>query len=234
MKTKIRGIVVVLLAIMVIAGNAFASADYEKALESLMKGNERFVAGKPAAKEVGEAARKELVKGQHPIATILTCSDSRVPPEHIFDKGLGEIFVIRTAGNITDKVCLGTIEYGVEHLHTPVLMIMGHTHCGAVKATIEAVESKDAHGHGEDAGNIGTLVETIKPAVEKAQKEDPKHENLADKSVEENVKLVYQTILEKSPIVKKLVEEKKLKIVLAIYSMETGKVKLLNECGHKK
>ncbi|MCE1246804.1 MAG: carbonic anhydrase [Firmicutes bacterium] len=227
MDKKFRGLLIVLLGIMLLSGTVFASADADKALDSLMKGNERFIAGKPAAKEVGDVARKELVKGQHPIATILTCSDSRVPPEHIFDKGLGEIFVIRTAGNITDKVCLGTIEYGVEHLHTPVFMIMGHSNCGAVKATIEATAHEEKAGHAE--GNIGTLIETIKPAVEKAKKEDPKHEHLADKSIEENVKLVYQTILAKSPVVKKLAAEKKIKIVLAVYSLETGKVTIIGE-----
>ena len=107
----------------------------------------------------GVERRKELVEGQHPFAIILCCSDSRVPPEVIFDQGLGDLFIVRTAGNVFDNIALGSIEYAVEHLEVPLLVVLGHGQCGAVTATVEG---------GHAPGHISNVVEAIQPAVVKA------------------------------------------------------------------
>jgi len=108
----------------------------DETLKKLMDGNQHFVSGQPAQKDIGAVRRAELVKGQSPSAVVLSCSDSRVPPELLFDQGLGDIFVIRVAGNVADPVALGSIEYAVEHIHVPLIIVMGHDRCGAVTATI--------------------------------------------------------------------------------------------------
>src|SRR5688572_28409492 len=104
-------------------------------LKRLMAGNARFVADKPSLEHLGAVRRTTLAKGQNPIAIVLCCSDSRVPPEYVFDQGLGDLFVVRVAGNVADEVALGSIEYAAEHLGTPLLLVLGHEACGAVKAT---------------------------------------------------------------------------------------------------
>jgi carbonic anhydrase len=183
----------------------------EEAMKRLMDGNARFVGGVRKQYDF-VARRKELLGGQHPFATVLTCSDSRVRPEYIFDANIGEIFNIETAGNVVDAVALGSIEYGVEHLHTPVLMVLGHTKCGAVTACCAL--------QGELAGNLGEIMKKIEPAASKAQKK-------VDEAIEENMKCVKECILRNSPVVKKFAEEGKVKIVLAKYFLETGEVKVL-------
>lgn len=183
----------------------------EEAMERLMEGNARFVKGERKEYDF-VARRKELLAGQHPFATILTCSDSRVRPEYIFDSNIGEIFNIETAGNVVDEVSLGSIEYGVEHLKTPVLMILGHTDCGAVTACCKL--------EGELAGNLGEIMKKIGPAALKTQKR-------IDDAIDENMKCVKECILQNSPVVKKAAEEGKVRIVLAKYILETGEVRVL-------
>ncbi|MBD3398194.1 carbonic anhydrase [Candidatus Micrarchaeota archaeon] len=185
--------------------------DAEEAMERLMEGNARFVQGVRKQYDF-IARRKELLEGQNPFATILTCSDSRVRPEYIFDANIGEIFNIETAGNVVDAVALGSIEYGVEHLHTPVLMILGHTKCGAVTSCCQL--------EGELAGNLGDIMKKIEPAALKSQKK-------IDETIDENMKCVKECILQNSPVVKKAAEEGKVRIVLAKYILETGEVKVL-------
>ena len=183
----------------------------EEAMERLMEGNARFVKG-DAKKYDFVARRKELLEGQHPFATILTCSDSRVRPEFIFDTNMGEIFNIETAGNVVDSIALGSIEYGVEHLKTPVLMILGHTRCGAVTACCQL--------QGELAGNLGEIMKKIEPAALRKNKE-------IDPAIDENMQCVKECMLQNSPIIKKFVDEGKVKMVLAKYLLETGEVKVL-------
>ena len=139
--------------------------DHKEALERLMKGNERFVKGRAIQPNGSPEHRRELLAGQEPFAVVLGCSDSRVPPEIIFDCGLGEIFVIRVAGNILDDVVIGSIEYAVEHLGTRLVLVLGHESCGAVGASLEG---------GEAGGHIDSIVNAIVPAVEsvRAQKGD--------------------------------------------------------------
>src|SRR5574337_648976 len=122
-----------------VAAMAFGQGAVEKTDDSLLdliKGNSRDVAGQPDAIRSGAVFREELAKGQHPHAVIVTCSDSRVAPEIVFNQDLGHIFVVRTAGNVVDAVALGSIEYAVEHLHTPLVVVMGHESCGAVNAAV--------------------------------------------------------------------------------------------------
>lgn len=193
-------------------------ANTDQTLKKLMDGNQHFVLGQPAQKETGAVRRTELVKGQSPSAVVLTCSDSRVPPELIFDQGLGEIFVIRVAGNVTDPVALGSIEYAVEHLHVPLVIVMGHDRCGAVAATLEG---------GKPEGNIRAIVRKIAPAVRRAKTTGKKGDELLEAAVIENVWNVATSLTRESKIIQKLVDEKKLKIVAAKYSLESGKVELL-------
>ena len=141
----------------------------EEALAKLLEGNRRFVAGTPEARDMAKR-RAELVEGQHPIATVVTCSDSRVVPEYIFDAGLGEIFKVETAGNVLDKVGLGSVEYGVGHLHTPLLVVLGHEKCGAVTAAYD--------GHAE--GNIAAIVRKLAPAIKRAKKGGDKAAEVED------------------------------------------------------
>ncbi len=184
--------------------------DAKDSLAKLMEGNARFVSGKILQRD-HVSRRKELLAGQHPYATILTCSDSRVCPEHIFDAGLGEIFVARTAGNIADEVVLGSLEYAAEHLKTPLLIVLGHTSCGAVGASCESENAP---------GNIGVIVRRLQKAVKLGGK-DPA------KTVGKNIGCVLEDLRERSGILSHLEKEGKLKIAGAIYSLESGEVKLL-------
>jgi carbonic anhydrase len=183
----------------------------EEAMEKLMEGNGRFVQGLRKQYDF-IARRKELLEGQHPFATILTCSDSRVRPEYIFDANIGEIFNIETAGNVVDAIALGSIEYGVGHLHTPVLMVLGHTRCGAVTACCQS--------GGELAGNLGEIMKRIEPAASKTDKN-------VDAAIVENMECVKECILQNSPEVKEAMEGGKVRLVLAKYLLETGEVKVL-------
>lgn len=180
-----------------------------KTLADLMEGNKRFVEGKPAGKDL-RGQRAATSEGQKPFATVVTCSDSRVAPEHIFDVGLGEIFVVRVAGNVLDNCAMGSVEYAIEHLHTPLLVVMGHEKCGAVAAAC-------AGGH--VGGNIAHLVEKIKPAVKKANG-DPV------KAGRENVKEVLGE-LHRNPVVQKLEKEGKLKLAGAQYYLKEGRVEII-------
>jgi len=211
-----------LVATLILAGAGPAGAEKPAPdpLAGLMLGNARFVAGKTAARNL-PARRQLLLKAQHPMATILSCSDSRVPPELLFDQGLGDIFVVRTAGNTVDKLALGSIEYGVEHLHTPLLMILGHQSCGAVKATFEA--------HGSHEGHIGEIIKKVMPAVKKVRaKSKAETPTTLDEAVRTNMRNVYAEILQSSPVVSTLLKQKRLKIVLAEYYLDSGRVQLLD------
>jgi carbonic anhydrase len=188
-------------------------------LKKLIEGNRRFVSGNLATKDFSEAKRKELAKGQKPFAVVVGCSDSRVSPEIIFDQGLGDIFVVRVAGNVLDPISLGSIEYAVEHLKTPLIVILGHTHCGAVEA---AIESK-----GKAEENINAIVKKILPAVEKARKKSKTSEDLLNKAIEENVLLQKEYMLKHSRIIRKFVKAKKVQIVTAIYDIESGEVQII-------
>jgi carbonic anhydrase len=212
----------VLPAIALGAGEAALVAS-GAAMRLLQEGNLRYVAGKSIHPNTNPARREATVKdGQHPIASILSCSDSRVPVETVFDQGIGDIFVIRVAGNVCNVDEAGSIEYGAEHLGTPLLIVLGHTQCGAVTAV-----ATNAELH----GNIVPLVAGIRPAVAKAQKEHPDlHGNdLVPAAIEANVWQAIDDLFKNSPIVRTRVKEGKLKVIGAEYDLETGKIRWLGE-----
>lgn len=213
-----------------IANSWNAKGESNSALMSeLNKGNSRFADGKNAFPHTGSIRRKETAKGQEPFATVLTCADSRVSPEFIFDQGIGDLFSIRVAGAVADTDEIGTIEYGVGHLKTPILIVMGHTKCGAVKAVCEGAEVSQ---------NIRWLVDNIVPAVQRAKHEHPKlqGDSLVDAAVEQNVAQSIQDILQRSKEVRERVAEGELTIYGAVYDIESGKVRWLGQkgsSGHK-
>ncbi len=189
----------------------------EQALARLIEGNRRYVEDKEQHPDETLARRRELEKDQHPFAVILSCADSRVPPELIFDQGLGDLFVVRIAGNITDDDDLGSIEYAVEHLHTKLILVLGHEKCGAVSA---AVEHADASGH------LRSLVSAIQPAVEETR-------NLPGDRIHNcviaNARRAARQIRESEPILKRFVQKEGVKVVAADYALDSGIVTLLQE-----
>jgi carbonic anhydrase len=193
----------------------------ETALARLKYGNARFVGGNATRPRQDTERRGELAAGQHPHATILSCVDSRVPPEIVFDHGLGDLFVIRTAGQVVDHAVLGSIQYGVHELHIPLLVVMGHTKCGAVKATVEAVE-KNSPASGTD---IDALVTAIKPAVEEAKGDNPA--DLVDASITKNVSAIVSR-LSKATVLADAIADKHLAVVGAKYDLATGAVTFLD------
>ncbi|MGI6453910.1 MAG: carbonic anhydrase [Syntrophomonadaceae bacterium] len=185
------------------------------AQQLLLEGNGRFVAGNLVPRTDLEARRKDLfAKGQKPFAVILTCSDSRVPPEILFDQGLGDIFVIRVAGNVVDSLAMGSLEYGAEHLQAPLLVVLGHSRCGAVKASVDG---------GEAPGSIGTIVDKLKPLVDSLKADGLSGDELCQKVEDENISATIREI-EKSPVIHHLVDQGKLKVIGAKYCLDSGKV----------
>ena len=192
-------------------------ANADEALHLLMEGNLRYTSNESIALNQTESRRAEVAKAQHPFATIFSCVDSRVPPELVFDRGLGDLFVIRTAGQVIDSAVLGSLEFGVAELNIPLLMVLGHEKCGAVNATIKTVES-----HGTAPGEINWLVEGIRPAVEatKGQAGDP-----LNNAILANVALTVEHLKHIS-ILSEAIAGGRLKIVGAEYSLESGVVQI--------
>ncbi|OGP71739.1 MAG: carbonic anhydrase [Deltaproteobacteria bacterium RBG_13_58_19] len=187
----------------------------DQALKFLEDGNKRFVAARFDNAKKSDARRAEVAKGQKPFAVIIGCSDSRVPPEVVFDQGLGDLFIVRLAGNIVDDAALGSIEYAVDHLGAPLIVILGHQRCGAVEATVQGGE---AHGH------IPILLKAIQPAVDQAK---GRPGDLLDNAIRANVALVAAKLKGAAPILAPAVQEGKVKVVGAYYDLDTGKVSLL-------
>jgi carbonic anhydrase len=184
----------------------------------LMAGNGRFVAGTPQARAL-VPLRQKLASGQSPKAIILACSDSRVGPELIFDQSLGDIFVVRTAGNVADPVALGSIEYAVDHLHSPLLVVLGHQKCGAVNAACS--------GEKMPSRNLDAIVEKINPAVTQA-KTYAKADDLVESAIKENVRQSAKDVQANSEIIRGAVKSGKLSVVEAEYELDSGKVVRLN------
>ncbi len=202
----------------------------EECLKMLKEGNARFVAGKPLHPH-SDAARVKQAGAEnqkdHAYATVLSCSDSRVPVELIFDAGFMDLFVVRVAGNVANVDEAGSIEYGLAHVDTPVLVVLGHSQCGAVTAVAEAVQGK---GHALER-NIPPLVAPIKPAVNRAMAihPDAKGAAIIPYCVEENVWQAIEDLFMKSPAVRNLVAAKKVAVVGAIYDVGTGRINWLPE-----
>ena len=200
----------------------------DEVLHMLKEGNERFYTGK-AIHPHTDAARLALAgkenQGKYAYATVISCSDSRVPVERIFDAGIMDLFVIRVAGNVVDTNEAGSIEYGLAHVDCPVLVVLGHTQCGAVTAVTQGIQGK---GHALEI-NIPSLVDSIIPAVKRAMK---KQKNVSGDAIipyaiEENVWQAVEDLFMKSPAARKRVKEGKAKVVGAIYDVGTGKVEWL-------
>lgn len=187
----------------------------DQVLNRLMEGNKRYVAGKLQPKDV-KAKREASLNAQNPMATIVTCSDSRIEPAYIFDTNLAELFEIETAGNVIGDMTTGSIEYAVAHLHTPLIMVMGHEKCGAITAAYD-----DYQG-----GTITAIVEKIKPCIASVERTDDKAADIL-KCATANVKAVMKELLERSESVRKAVESGETKLVGAIYYFEDGRVELV-------
>lgn len=228
------------VALIVLPAYAFAKSTAKKpspdqAIELLKKGNARFVAGNAIHPHTGFARLEKAGKenqGDHAFATVVTCSDSRVPVELLFDAGVMDIFVIRVAGNVMKVDEIGSTEYGLAHVNTPVLVILGHTQCGAVTAVTQAVLG---HGHALER-NIPPLVAPIKPAVEAAMKMHPeaKGDTVVPFAIEQNVWQGIENLFMESPASRNLVKSGKAKVIGAIYDVGTGKVQWLPESKTKE
>lgn len=216
-----KKIILVFFILLLVSVEHIYSTPADVSFQRLREGNERFIAGQALhPNQTQERMQETAKKGQKPFATIIACSDSRVPVEVIFDQGVGDLFVVKVAGNVVDFNEIATIEYGTEHLGTPLVVVLGHTKCGAVTAVAQEVELH---------GNLPKLAEKIKPAYEKAKKENPDKHNIVDLTIKENVFHTIEDLLTKSKIISKLVLENKIRVVGAIYDIETGRIDWLGE-----
>lgn len=223
----------------ILAFSAFQAAASETAAQKpspdeviamLKEGNQRFVSGKAIQPHCDSARLIQAGKedqGNHAYATVISCSDSRVPVERIFDAGVMDIFVIRVAGNVVDVDEAGSIEYGLAHVKTPVLVVLGHTQCGAVTAVTGAVQG---HGHALEI-NIPPLVDNIQPAVERAIAAHPeaKGKDVVPYGIEENVWQGVEDLFMRSPASREMVKSGKAKVVGAMYDVSNGTVNWLPE-----
>jgi carbonic anhydrase len=190
------------------------------ALERLRNGNRRFASGTSSLKDTLDIARRaELVDGQQPFAVILACSDSRVPVELVFDQGLGDLFVIRVAGNVVAPSQIGSVEYAAAQLGTKLVVVLGHSNCGAVDATLQELAQNQEHR----SPNLRAIVDRILPAVENLD-----NPSLHD-AVVANVKQSAERLRKGSQILEDMIESGALAIVGATYSIETGEVDFLDD-----
>jgi carbonic anhydrase len=189
-----------------------------EATSKLKEGNGRYTGGNLQHPGQTTEQRADLAKSQHPLAIIVSCSDSRVPPEIVFDQGLGDLFVCRVAGNVIDDHSLGSIEYAVDHLGVRLIVVLGHQRCGAVQAAKETIAAK-----GKAPGHIQSLVTAIEPAVEATVKDD------LEATVKANVQNVVQALRSSTPVLKAKIDAGELKVVGAYYSLDTGAVAFMDE-----
>jgi carbonic anhydrase len=188
------------------------------ALARLKAGNQRFIAGKLQHPHQNPKRRTELATGQRPFAIVLGCADSRTPPEVLFDQGLGDLFVIRVAGNVVDDHVLASIEYAVDHLGAQLIVVLGHQRCGAVQAAKETLDSK-----AEAPAHINSLVAAIQPAVEATRGAD------LESTVKANTGNVVQSLRSSEPALKKEVEAGAITVLGAYYDLDTGAVVFTEE-----
>lgn len=191
----------------------------DEILEDLLKGNERYVSGELITRDLPEQIAS-TTKGQYPKAVVLACIDSRVPVEYIFDQGVGDIFVVRVAGNIEDEALLGSMEYGLGVAGSKLLMVLGHENCGAVKSAIKKVDV--------GSNNVTALLNEIEPAIQKTNGErNEKNKDYFDTVVKNNVHQTIDDIRSRSSIISSLENDGKIKIVGAYYSLKNGAVTIL-------
>jgi len=189
----------------------------DQALKELIAGNKRYVASRQRHPNQSHQRRAELSNAQQPFAVILGCADSRVPPEVIFDCGLGDLFVVRIAGHVMNDMVLGSIEYAANHLHAPLIMVLGHSKCGSVQAAISGVGV---------VGHIARLTEAIQPALHEAQEQPG---DLVNNAARANTKIITEQLKCSKPVLSTLVREGKLKVIPAFYDLDTGVVEILSD-----
>ena len=210
-------------ALLVLAPAAGAAAghdggmDPDSALSRLLEGNRRFLDAAPSHPHQDVSRRALLAGGQEPFAIILCCSDSRVPPEVVFDQGLGDLFVVRVAGNVADEIGLASIEYAAEHLGVRLVMVLGHERCGAVTAAVKG---------GQLPGHLPALMDALRPAVAAAR---PVRGDLVEGAIIANVELTAEQLRASRPILAELVDRGELLVVGARYDLDTGLVEFLDE-----
>lgn len=233
-KSMILGTIAIVLSM--VSNNAIASDNFQskpspdEALKQLKDGNDRFANEEAEYPHLDRTRMQQTAQesqGKHAFATVISCSDSRVPPELLFDAGLMDLFVIRVAGNVCDTDEIGSIEYGLGHVNTPVLVVLGHNQCGAVTAVVNALKGES----GPIERNIPELVDNIIPAVKRVMVERPylSGDALVTVATEENVWQSIEDLFKKSPATRDLVNQGKVKVVGAIYDLASGKVYWLPE-----
>jgi carbonic anhydrase len=201
--------------------NPGTSAD--EAMRVLKAGNARYVEGKPQHPHQDRVRRAlTAAQGQHPLAAVLTCSDSRAPAEIIFDQGIGDIFVIRVAGNVAATDEIGSIEYAMDHLAAPLVVVLGHTQCGAVGAVLDNTKLSP---------NLASLLGPIKPAVDQAREDNPDaaKDALLQAAITDNVWQAVDDMLRQSPIIREKVRDAKVQVVGALYDIDSGQVQWLGQ-----
>lgn len=198
-----------------------APADPDAALARLIRGNRRFVRGKLKHPVDADERRRATVGTHEPFAAVLACADARVPPETIFDQGLGDLFVVRVAGNVPGPDEIASLAYAAEQLGVDLIFVLGHESCGAVKTTIEVVEGR------LDPGEYAILTDAITPAVRAAQASGGSGKKLLAASVEENVRLVTAQVPERSAAIKAEISRREIAVVGGVYHLTSGKVTLL-------
>jgi len=199
----------------VLAAEAGPELKAEDSLVRLAAGNKRFVAGTVSHPDQSAVRRTEVAGGQHPYAIVLACADSRLSPELIFDEGLGDLFVVRNAGNLLDDHVIASLEYAVEHLHVPLIVVLGHTKCGAVTAAVAG---------GTLPGHLPSIAESLAPAVAMAKKKpgDP-----VENAVRISARFSAAALSTMEPIIGEAVKEGRIKVVAARYDIATGQVEFL-------
>ena len=192
-----------------------------EALERLKAGNQRFVAEVQSLQaQASERRRLELTNGQEPFAIILGCSDSRVPAEMVFDQGLGDLFVIRVAGNIVAPSQIGSVEFAAERFHTRLVVVLGHTQCGAIIATLDELRRPREN----QSVNLRSIVDRVRPAVEPLLPRGLSYATMVDDATRANVRIAADHLRHGSEVLEKLIQYQGLRVVGAEYSLETGVV----------
>ncbi|MGB8993274.1 MAG: carbonic anhydrase [Desulfobaccales bacterium] len=223
-KINLSLLILVLAAALIapaLASSAGSGLSADDSLRLLKEGNARYLEGKPRHPHQDRERRALTTgQGQHPLAAVLACSDSRVPVEIIFDQGIGDIFVVRVAGNVAAIDEVASVEYAVDHLDTPLVVVLGHTRCDAVSAVVDDAKLPP---------NIAALVEPIKPAVAKARETNPEAAEgaLLAAAIKANVWQAIEDLLQQSPIIRDKVREGKIQVLGALYDLDTGQVQWL-------
>jgi len=200
----------------------------QEARERLQAGNQRFVSGARlrSEKQAGFSRRTELANNQAPFATILGCSDSRVPPEIVFDQGLGDLFVVRVAGNIAAPSLVGSIEFAADNLETRLVVVLGHSRCGAILAGLEAIHTPDA----ELSPNLHVLLEHVRPSIEAQLTADSGSDQyaLVQEAIRANIRMTVDQLRCESELLGRLIQTDGLQIIGAEYSLDTGVVEFFH------